>query len=190
MKEVTQQKKQRGFTLIEFMVVIALIGLGLVLVVTQFGQANASNQTQTSIRNTSSLISGITGLKDVRNGYTGLTNAVLLQTNAVPENMKGTAGQITDVFGGTVTVTAGAGGTTYQMAISDVPQDACTEIAAKFLGAQNSSITELRAKAQTAKGTPSAPANPADVITTLATAQTKCASATAPNLSTLLLIGS
>jgi len=185
MKQI--EKKQRGFTLIEFMVVIALIGLGLVLVVTQFGQATASNKTQTSVRNISALISGITSLKDVRNGYSGLTTGVLLQTNAVPENMKGTANQITNVFGDKVLVSSPTNDS-FKMEILGVPQEACTEIAAKLLGAMNSSITDIQAKAQAALGTATVTGT-ADAITTLGTAQSKCISATAPNISTLVLLG-
>jgi len=73
MKEI--EKKQRGFTLIEFMVVIALIGLGLVLVVTQFGQANEANRTSTAIKNITSLAGGISSFKGTRTGYQGSRQA-------------------------------------------------------------------------------------------------------------------
>jgi len=183
------EKKQRGFTLIEFMVVIALIGLGLVLVVTQFGQASASNKSQTSVRNISSLISGITGLKDTRNGYKGITTAVLLQTNAVPQNMKGTANAITNVFDGSVTVSAPttAPYTPYTLTLAKVTQEACTEIAAKFLGAKDSSITFIAAAPEATSGT--AATAPTTGMATIGDAQTQCASATT-GTSTLFIKGS
>lgn len=164
MKET--EKKQRGFTLIEFMVVIALIGLGLVLVVTQFGQANASNQTQTSIRNISSLISGITGMKDVRNGYAGLTNTVLLQTNGVPENMK-VGGALKNIYGGAVTAREGVSASNFEIVMEGVPQTNCTEILSKFLSAQNTSITDLSVVNPGAAAAVAATTLPGTVVTAL-----------------------
>lgn len=171
LKEI--EKKQRGFTLIEFMVVIALIGLGLVLVVTQFGQANEANRTSTAIKNITSLAGGVSSFKGTRTGYTGLSASGLLATNAVPDNMLGTANQITNVFGGAVTLAAATDTNQYTMTYATVPVGSCVEIASRV----NSSFVSVTVTGGTT-GT-------AGQITSLSIANTEC---NAPGTATVSMV--
>lgn len=131
------EKKQRGFTLIEFMVVIALIGLGLVLVVTQFGQANAANKTSTAVKNLTSLSGGISSFKENRGGFSNVTDTNLLKTNGVPDNMRVTVAgtdQIQNIFGGTVLVAVVTGNDNqYTITYPSVDTTSCVEIATRMV---------------------------------------------------------
>ena len=127
--------KEKGFTLIEFMVVIALIGIGLLFIVSQFKDAGDQNKSQTAIKNITSLASGISSFRDLRNGYTGVTHTGIASSSSAPTNMVvmvGGAPVLTNVFGGAVTVSGTA--TDYTVTYPSVPQKNCIDIASKLIG--------------------------------------------------------
>jgi len=123
--------KEMGFTLIEFMVVIALIGTGLLFVVNQFKDAGDQNKSQTAIKNITSLASGISSFKDLRSGYTGLTEGAIAGSSAAPSNMV-IAGTLTNIFGSPVTIIGTA--TNYTVTYPGVPKKNCIDIASKLVG--------------------------------------------------------
>jgi len=121
--------REKGFTLIELMVVIAIGGLILGAVVMQFSDAGDQNRSQTGVKNLASLASAVASLRDVRQGYTGLTAGVIATSSAAPSSMVTAAGGLTNVFGGAIVVVGGA--TTFTITYPNVPMEQCVDIATK-----------------------------------------------------------
>jgi len=162
------EAREKGFTLIELMVVIAIGGLILAGVVMQFSDAGDQNKSQTSVKNLAQLSSAIESLRDVRQGWAGVTETVIAKSSAAPSNMM-SGGILKNIFGGAVTVTGSV--SSYTITYPNVPQKNCIDIAAKALTMFNGGI-----KAGATGGT---------AITTVAGAATAC---TATN--TMKFVGS
>jgi len=122
--------KEEGFTLIEFMIVIALIGMGLLFVVSQFKDAGDQNKSQTAIKNITGVASGVSSFKDLRNGFLGMNETAFAASSAAPSNMV-IAGVLTNIFGSPVTIVGTA--TNYTVTYPGVPTKNCVDIASKLV---------------------------------------------------------
>lgn len=144
MVNIMQQKKmnlrknkmEKGLSLIEASMVLALSAIVVSGVMFYYQSASDSNKTQNTVSQVMSVMSAINGLYVGQASYTGLTDDVLLNSSAVPENYKDkTNNKINNPFGGKLHVVQnnGAGGG-YALLLDGVPKSSCVNIASMNLG--------------------------------------------------------
>ena len=127
-----RRKPTKGFTLIEVLIVLGIAGIILTLVIQHMNQASAKRVVQVEIENVTQLASGVKnlfGATGVAN-YTGLTNAVVLNSNAVPPNMANTPNIAHSWSPAGVTLGTAGGNSQYTITYAAVPQQFCTDLAA------------------------------------------------------------
>lgn len=141
MVNIMQQKKmnlrknkmEKGLSLIEASMVLALSAIVVSGVMFYYQSASDSNKTQNTVSQVMSVMSAINGLYVGQASYTGLTDAVLYNSSAVPENYKDkSTQQINNPFGGKLKVAAVNGG--YTLTLEKVPKSSCVNIASMNLG--------------------------------------------------------
>lgn len=128
-----KNKMEKGLSLIEASMVLALSAIVVSGVMFYYQSASDSNKTQNTVSQVMSVMSAINGLYVGQASYTGLTDAVLYNSSAVPENYKDKSNQqINNPFGGKLTVAALSGG--YTLTLDRVPKSSCVNIASMNLG--------------------------------------------------------
>lgn len=129
-----KNKMEKGLSLIEASMVLALSAIVVSGVMFYYQSASDSNKTQNTVSQVMSVMSAINGLYVGQASYTGLTDAVLYTSSAVPENYKDKSKQqINNPFGGKLTVAALNGGG-YTLTLDRVPKSSCVNIASMNLG--------------------------------------------------------
>lgn len=133
-----KQKKNRGFTLVEILLVVAFIAVGGLAVYVTYNKVSSGGQANTEARNLGTLQAGVKGLYGGSSNYTGITNSVLNDGRVTPDSMRAIpyvsgATAINNTFGGTVTVLpiTLAGGNTnngFQITYARVPGAVCSKL--------------------------------------------------------------
>lgn len=132
--KINNKKEEKGLSLIESAMVLALAATVTAGVMFYYQAASDSNKTQAAISEVMSATSAINGLYIGQSNYSGLTESVLKNSSAIPENYK-KGNQITNPFGGDLTV--GAAETTafgYHLTLDKLPKSACISLATLNLG--------------------------------------------------------
>ena len=122
-------RKQRGFTLIEMVVVLALIAAGIGFIISRAATANQTSKVQAEVSNLQTITTKVKSTFAARPNYSGATTAFLLAQGAFPTSMIN-GGTVTNGWGGTVTVAAGAGNTSVDITSGAVPTASCIELVA------------------------------------------------------------
>lgn len=164
MKEM-RKKLEKGLSLIEASMVLALSAIVVSGVMFYYQSASDSNKTQSTISEVMSTIAAVNGLYVGQASYNGLNNGVLWNSSAIPQTYKGTSPDITNPFGGKLTIQPGTGNNAnkYSLSLSGIPRSACVNIASMNLGtslegvgvgvdnAANTAAVDLPESASTAK---------------------------------------
>jgi len=129
---------QQGFTVIEFIVVAALIAGALMLVLGQIGQGSVASRNELAVKNIGTLVRALnTGSRDPLSGFSGLSAAAMIASGELPEHMidrSGATAVIRNVFGQAVTLAPnGTSTNSYAITYPGVDDQSCTEIAARLL---------------------------------------------------------
>lgn len=163
---IPSKRLARGMTLLEMLVVVAIIGVIIALASGRVGGFNNAQKISNHIVQTSSLIANTKQLRGTT-GY-GASGAdlvpTLIKSGLVPSGMQVSGSTIKSVFGGTVTVASTGNG--YTVTDPTIPQDACIQILPKI---------SMSGVVSTKVGTSTAITGEVDS----AAATTNCASATA-----------
>jgi len=130
-------KKEKGFTLIEFMVVIALIGIALLFIIMQFKDTGDQNKSQNAVKNISQVAVSASEFKGRRVGYANVNQSVLMKSSSIPEGMK-VGGALTNLFGGAIIVSSVGAAAPWnnnyiQIEYPSLPKYACVNIAGKMI---------------------------------------------------------
>ena len=135
-KMIRKNKMEKGLSLIEASMVLALSAIVVSGVMFYYQSASDSNKTQNTVSQVMSVMSAINGLYVGQASYDGLSDTVLYNSSAVPANYKGsTAGMINNPFGGRLHVAPNAGANGgYALLLDGVPQSSCVNIASMNLG--------------------------------------------------------
>lgn len=133
--KINNKKGEKGLSLIESAMVLALAATVTAGVMFYYQAASDSNKTQATISEVMSATSAINGLYIGQSGYSGLTEAVLKNSSAIPENYK-KGNEIMNPFGGNLNVGAANGnnGYGYYLSLSKLPKSACISLATLNLG--------------------------------------------------------
>ena len=142
MVNIMQQKKmnlrknkmEKGLSLIEASMVLALSAIVVSGVMFYYQSASDSNKTQNTVSQVMSVMSAINGLYVGQASYAGLSDDVLYNSSAVPENYKDkTSKKINNPFGGRLSVASKTSGG-YTLTLEGVPKSSCVNIASMNLG--------------------------------------------------------
>ena len=108
MKLFKNKKQNKGFTLVEILLVVGFIALAGIGIYTIYAKVQVSNQANTESRNLDTLRAGIKSLYGGSPNFGSITNAVVNNARLTPDSMRTalTAGNadITNTFGGAVVV--------------------------------------------------------------------------------------
>lgn len=135
--KINNKKGEKGLSLIESAMVLALAATVTAGVMFYYQSASDSNKTQAAISEVMSATSAINGLYIGQSGYTGLTQNVLINSSAIPDNYKDKSNStIRNPFGGQLKVTAGdtTKGYGYSIQLDQLPKSACISLATLNLG--------------------------------------------------------
>lgn len=131
--DLRKNKMEKGLSLIEASMVLALSAIVVSGVMFYYQSASDSNKTQNTVSQVMSVMSAINGLYVGQASYAGLSDAVLYNSSAVPENYKGSGGKINNPFGGRLHVAPNDKGG-YALLLDRVPKSSCVNIASMNLG--------------------------------------------------------
>lgn len=124
---------QKGLSLIEASMVLALSAIVVSGVMYYYQAASDNNKTQTTVSEVMSIVSAINGLYVGTSGYEGLSQSVIYNTSAVPENYKANQ-KIMHPFGGEVKLGPTNNNSKYYIILENVPRGPCVNLASMNLG--------------------------------------------------------
>ena len=124
---------QKGLSLIEASMVLALSAIVVSGVMYYYQAASDNNKTQSTVSEVMSIVSAINGLYVGTSNYEKLSNDVIMNTSAIPENYKN-GKDIMHPFGGKIDLGATNDKSKYFIILNDVPQGACVNLASMNLG--------------------------------------------------------
>ena len=125
----TNSRKQRGFTLIELAVVVAIIVAAAAGIIARRNAVEQTAKIQTESGNLTAIIGKINSTFAGRTNYSGVSTSLLLAQGAFPTSMVD-GSNVVNLWQGLVTVNAGAGNTSIDITYNDVPTSACIELVA------------------------------------------------------------
>lgn len=136
-RNIKRLGKQAGFTLIELVLVLTIIGAATIITVSAFNTSDETQQVQEEINNLNALSGAIRNMFNTQGNYSGLTNQVILKSVSFPEQMRPATG--TNLIkhswadDGVEVASHTASGTCvnngcYQITLKDVPETACMSI--------------------------------------------------------------
>ncbi len=136
--KINDKKEEKGLSLIESAMVLALAATVTAGVMFYYQSASDSNKTQSAISEVMSATSAINGLYIGQSSYDGLSERVLVNSSAIPDNYKDDrTNKIRNPFGGDLNVgPAGnkAQGFGYHITLTNLPKSACVSLATLNLG--------------------------------------------------------
>lgn len=130
------KKEEKGLSLIESAMVLALAATVTAGVMFYYQSASDSNKTQSAISEVMSATSAINGLYIGQSDYSGLRADVLKNSSAIPDNYK-KGNKIMNPFGGDLEVGTPQQGTNaygYYLKLTQLPKSACVSLATLNLG--------------------------------------------------------
>lgn len=135
--KINNKKEEKGLSLIESAMVLALAATVTAGVMFYYQSASDSNKTQAAISEVMSATSAINGLYIGRSDYSGLSESVLINSSAIPDNYKDQQHtKIRNPFGGNLSVKdkGTGGGFGYHITLDNLPKSACVSLATLNLG--------------------------------------------------------
>lgn len=167
MSRFKRSRRQKGFTLIEVGIVLALVGVALFFTLSKMSTTSDLTRSQNFVSEFSGIVTNAKRLYATQQSYTGVTIAILRDNNVFPATWN-VGGTVTGPWTGAVTtaaatlVTAGDGLT---ITVPNIPQGVCSDIVrAMASGVDVISVAGTNVKAF-------------QTTINLATAGTQCASA-------------
>jgi type II secretory pathway pseudopilin PulG len=148
MKLFKNKKQNKGFTLVEILLVVGFIALAGIGIYTIYSKVQVSNQANTESRNLDTLRAGVKSLYGGTANFSTVSNAVVNNARVTPDSMRTamTAGDtnIVNTFGGAVAVApANLGGLTangFSITYPSVPGAVCSKLVSSA-GVQFNQVT-------------------------------------------------
>lgn len=137
-----RRARQRGLTLIEAAMVLALATIVVAGVLLFFQSASTSNSTNAAASQLAAVQNAVRSLYAGQSSYAGLDATTLIQSRSLPGNMVN-GSTITSAFkaGVTVAPVASAGNAQFAVTFDGVPTEACSKMATLELGSSLVSVS-------------------------------------------------
>jgi prepilin-type N-terminal cleavage/methylation domain-containing protein len=145
---VNSPRKAKGFTLLELLLVVAIVAIALAVLFFLFGKVQSKSTAQTEAQNLVTMAADVKGLFSPQGNFTNINDQVLVQNNVPPTGMvSGT--NIVNGWGGAVTVAAaGTGDSEATFQYDGVPTgDSCSG----FVQGAQSAFSTITVNGQTVK---------------------------------------
>lgn len=125
-----KKSNEKGFTLIEVMVVLVIGIIVIAVAAGGIGRAFASNEATTETRNINDLMANIQTLKG-SDGYDSVNMALLARVDGIPASLTNsdTGSNVLNSWSGAVTVTGNENA--FTISYAGVPEAACIQLATK-----------------------------------------------------------
>lgn len=126
MHSLPNQKQQRGFSLVELLLVLGVLAILLVAAFVVFPQVRDRNQANAEVTNLTTTKAGINNLYASKGGvYTGLTNTVAINARVYPTSMTASGSSLSSWGGAVTTAVDGSNPRRFTITYADVPQGVC-----------------------------------------------------------------
>lgn len=126
-REALPESRQAGVTLVEIVMVLAVIAVIILSAAGLFGQAFGTSKTRTETSNIQGLISGVQNVYGTTRDYpAGDMTPTMVSLKAAPAGII-SAGTLRNSWGGAISVTGS--GSAYSISDSGIPKRACVELA-------------------------------------------------------------
>lgn len=162
--------KQRGFSLVEILLVLGIIALLAIAAFIIFPQVQAANRANTEQANITTMAAGIKNLYGSTRNYAGVTPRILVQARIAPTSMYANntaATTLTSAWSGDVSVgPTGTNNSQFIITYAGVPTEVCTRLVPGLLSNfQTVTVgsTAVSAQNPTAVVTACAPTNASSV---------------------------
>jgi len=131
-----QTTRLRGFTLIEFMVVMALISMAVAMIVLQFGEVNQTRVSTRAFNDVNTLINAVRSQRDRLTGYANISEAQVAKSPGFPARLCSTGdcslGQIEigplGIVNSVLTYSKG-----FEIRVGPTNDIYCTDVASKLI---------------------------------------------------------
>ncbi len=120
--------RQRGFTLMEMLLVIAIIGAFVYFMFNLFGESRDSASAVRTANRVANIIADTTDLLSGQADTSDCTTAVAISNGTIPDEMVTSPTTITNSYGGAVTLASNAANTRCVLTFADVAQADCSRI--------------------------------------------------------------
>lgn len=165
-----KNKRQKGFTLVELVIVLGIVVVGVIAILGRQNSTNQASRVMTESGNLQTIVGKVNASFAGRASYAGLSTAFLLDQGAFPTSMvNGT--NVVNVWNGAVTVASGTGDTSFDITTASVPTGACIEL-----------VTTTSRSFRTVTVGTTVVKTAAQAQADLATTQTACAAATTTSI--------
>lgn len=136
---MSKRSNQRGFTLIEIMVVLVIGIIVIAVAAGGIGRAFSSNEATTETRNINDLMANIQTLKG-QNGYSDISMELLARVDGIPTSLTNsdTGDEVRNSWNGVVDVSGDAN--SFTISYAGVPESACIQLATKIAEAGAMSV--------------------------------------------------
>lgn len=127
--EIIKHSRQRGATLVEIVLYLAVAAIVIFAVYSLFGSAFGSSKSQTESQNVQGLVASVNNIYGTMKDYpSGNLVANLIQAKAAPASMvvPGITDSLRNAWGGAVSVNGN--GDNYNISYTQVPTRACVEL--------------------------------------------------------------
>lgn len=119
-----------GFSLFELMLVLIIVAALIGVVYEVYLRASADSDSNNESQQLTTIVAGVHATFSAQSSYSGLSNSVLLNAEAFPQNMvSGTT--VTNSFGGSVTVAPASitgSDDSFSITYNSVPQSECVSL--------------------------------------------------------------
>lgn len=139
-KLYNRKRKERGITLIEVAMAIAIMALVTAAIMWAYQAANVSRQTETAMKDLASLQNSVRTLYGNQSDYAGIDVEDMIMAKVVPRRMvqeSGGTATLRNAFNGPITILSeDVSGTDdgFSILFEDVPGEACARLAVLDLG--------------------------------------------------------
>ena len=128
MKSSFKRARSAGFSLIELLLVIGFIAGALVLAFITYPKVQATNRANTESQHITVISGGIKNLYTTAKNFGSLTNTVLINAKIIPDDLSVTAPNITNIWGGAITVGPDTATSRYTITYTAVPAAECSKL--------------------------------------------------------------